>query len=450
MRTAGAYNYALSLTSQFYFCELPLRLDSYSSCLYACQYCFAAARGGKRPAKGIKLGDPLSLERLLADPKAVGTVIGEFIAHRQPVHFGGMSDPFPTVEADVGVSLRYLEVLKQHQYPTVISTKGTMVASPPYLELLRDGNFLVQLSFSSADSALARKIELGVPSPTSRLEAMERLAEAGVKTACRIQPLLPERAQDGIRLLELSSSAGAVHAAVEHLKVPVEDYRGIRRLGDAVSVDVPRYYASHGARRIGREWILPVEMRLPTVLEFRDRAHALGLSFGAADTDLLPLSDHKCCCSGADALLVQAAPFEHNYLGAVRRADKRGVITYDSLRGCWAPSGSIARMVNSRSRLQRSDGSPARVTDYIRANWNGRMNGASPKLFYGVEATGKVDFDGLLTYRMSDQLRQLIGTTHEGRQRHARSLAHKSGHPTRLREDGEHACKQPATGRLDA
>jgi hypothetical protein len=44
-----SYRYALSLTSQFYFCGLPLRLDSYKGCPSKCIYCFVGSRQGFYP-----------------------------------------------------------------------------------------------------------------------------------------------------------------------------------------------------------------------------------------------------------------------------------------------------------------------------------------------------------------------------------------------------------------
>lgn len=35
------YGSPISLTSQFYFCGVPLRLDTYSGCSHNCLYCFA-------------------------------------------------------------------------------------------------------------------------------------------------------------------------------------------------------------------------------------------------------------------------------------------------------------------------------------------------------------------------------------------------------------------------
>src|SRR5262249_25277318 len=40
------YTNPLSLTSQFLFCGLPLRLDSYRGCAFQCYFCYARYRGG--------------------------------------------------------------------------------------------------------------------------------------------------------------------------------------------------------------------------------------------------------------------------------------------------------------------------------------------------------------------------------------------------------------------
>jgi len=39
------YKYAMSVTSQFYFCGVPFRLDTSPKCLMNCAYCFAMAKG---------------------------------------------------------------------------------------------------------------------------------------------------------------------------------------------------------------------------------------------------------------------------------------------------------------------------------------------------------------------------------------------------------------------
>ena len=43
----NVYKYSLSITSQFYFCGIPFRLDTTPKCSLNCSYCFAMSRGGR-------------------------------------------------------------------------------------------------------------------------------------------------------------------------------------------------------------------------------------------------------------------------------------------------------------------------------------------------------------------------------------------------------------------
>ena len=106
------YRYSLSLTTQFYFCSLPLRLDSYSRCQFGCHYCFAKARGGNTASGKITAADPDRLERRLERVAGgrVASVVDEFLVERQALHFGGMSDPFMPLERTAQRSLSLLQL----------------------------------------------------------------------------------------------------------------------------------------------------------------------------------------------------------------------------------------------------------------------------------------------------------------------------------------------------
>jgi DNA repair photolyase len=410
MTAYARYKYALSLTSQFYFCGLPLRLDPYGDCLFSCQYCFAAARGGMRQSKGLQVADPDHLVRRF-EGRTLGStsVLDELIAVGQSIHVGGMSDPLPPIEAELGITKQLLSSLRDLQHPAVISTKSDLIVRDDYLNILHQGQFVVQISFGTRSDELAAEVEVGVVSPSRRKSVLERLIAAGVPTAARLQPVLPGREAEALEFVSELGELGVKHVGIEHLKLPIEKWSGTQRLSRALGKDLPNLYAAAHSVRVGREWILPVEERLPLIVEGRARAHSMGMSFGAADTDLLPLSDSSCCCSGIDRLLPESRSFEHNYLGAIRRADADGLVQLSVLEHVWAPEGSIAEMVNSRSRLPVKNGKGAGVRDYIRANWNGRSNGCSPQMFYGVEASLNTDQEGHMIYEISNDLKDLMG-----------------------------------------
>jgi DNA repair photolyase len=404
------YECSLGVTSQFYFCGLPVRLDAYSHCSYRCSYCFAAARGGQSRQRPLQVIDPAALRRRLnrVASGAIRGAIDEFISHRQPMHFGGMSDPFPPMESRHQITKQTLEVLTAHNYPAIISTKGTEVASTPYLRLLEEGRYLVQLSISSFDDELISRVDRGAPPPSERLRAMDALAKHGVPVSCRIQPLLPGREEDALRLIDLCAQAGARHVATEHLKLPIErKWPGTVALSRALGRDLHADFVAAGATRLGREWVLPVESRLPRQVRLRSQAHQAGVSFAAADNDLMLMSDGRCCCSGADDLPGFQDYFRFNYLEAAHRGLESGEIRFDALNEIWRPRGTVSRFVNSRSRLPARNGRGPGVEEYVRENWSGRPNGCSPELFHGVSLTARTDSLGMPIYGFDREAREL-------------------------------------------
>jgi hypothetical protein len=331
----------------------------------------------------------------------VRTVVDELLARGQPLHIGGMSDPLVRAEEAEGTTLRILDLLAETGHRAVVSTKGVELLDDRYLEALVRGRFIVQISLSSVDESLMRRVDLRAPSPTRRIEAMRYLSDAGVPVSVRVQPLLPTRERDAEDVIQASAEAGARHASFEHLKLGVESWPGTDGLSAALGLDVVADFRRRGARRVGRKWILPVDERLPRQLHLRDCAHRSGLSFAAADNDLLLLSDGECCCSGADLIAGFKDYYRFNYVEAVRLGLARNRISFDRLSDVWRPSATISSHVNSRSRMPVSDGRGAGVESYIRQNWNGRPNGHSPLALWGVTETGDSDRHGLAIYELT-------------------------------------------------
>ena len=409
------YRCGLGFTSQFYFCSLPLRLDPYSQCSFGCRYCFAAERGGARRGRGLQVLDVDALERQfnrISEGK-VRTAVDQLLAQGQPLHIGGMSDPFVRAEQVDGITLRTLNLLATIGHSAVISTKGVELLDDRYLDVLARGRFIVQVSLSSVDDSLMKRIDLRAPSPTRRIAAMRDLTDAGVPVTVRVQPLLPSRERDAEDVIEASAQAGARHAAFEHLKLGVESWKGTDALSATLGLDVVADFRRRGAERVGRKWILPITERLPRQLHLRDCAHRSGLSFAAADSDLLLLSDGGCCCSGADLIAGFNDYYRFNYVEAVRLGLADNRIDFGRLAHIWRPSATISSHVNSQSRLPAVNGRGAGVESYIRHNWNGRPNGHSPLALWGVSGAEELDRQGLAVYRVESEARSLYMQTQQ-------------------------------------
>ncbi|MCZ3378392.1 hypothetical protein [Rhizobium sp. AG207R] len=323
------------------------------------------------------------------------------LSARIPIHFGGMSDPFNPLEREMRTTFQMLEVLANFEYPTVISTKSDTCARKEYVNLLKQPNFVTQISLSSHSDEIVERIDVGAPNATRRLLAVRALAEAGASAACRIQPVLPKREEDVTELIDRLAQAGAKHVSVEHLKLAVEPSNH-GRLSSALGFDIKHYFEGMGSTRIGREWVLPIETRVSRQVEFRNRAHDNKMLYGAADSDLLHFSDGSSCCSGADLLGLQS-PFTFTFTQAIRAA-KNLRIEFRSIADEWRPQKSIALYVNSKSRLGESAG----IEAYIRHAWNGLAHGASPAMYYGVNPTDEYDSTGCRIYRLDPSVARLM------------------------------------------
>ncbi len=403
------YTTPLSLTSQFFFCGLPLRLDSYRGCAFQCSFCYARYRGGNTPDASVAPADPDTLQRTfdgaLRDENAPPPgMIGQFLRRRVPIHFGGMSDPFQGIEKRFQVTRRFLETLRTYQYPTVISTRSTLAATEPYLSLLREMKaVVVQFSFTSTVHRISRRFEPHSPRPAELLKTMEILAANGIPVTCRWQPYIPKIAEPPRRFVRRVAGAGARHVAIEHLKLPMETgHRLWPRLLAGSGRNLRNDYRDAGAKRDGREFVLPPEVKLPTILEVREAAREARLSLGVADNEFQYLSDTACCCSGVDRFPGFEGWFKHQIAHAVRR--RRGQrIVYGAIAGYWTPAGSVDRWLNSHSRSGRLGVSGGTLRDHIRFRWNDLESPFSPASFYGVVPTEELTPDGFRVFEWREE-----------------------------------------------
>jgi DNA repair photolyase len=394
------YTTPLSLTSQFSFCGLPLRLDSYRGCAFQCKYCFARNRGGNSPEESVRPANPSTILRRVNDSVAGRRdgVLAQFLNRRVPLHFGGMSDPLQPAERRYRVTEQILRGLLQSRYPTVLSTRGALIAESPYWELIRDLGAVVQFSFSSAKDSVAARVEPHATRPSLLLRAMDFLSVRGIIVTCRWQPYIPGLSESPNEFVPRLAAAGCQHLAIEHLKVPLERHENIWSSFPILGArGLTASYRESGAARVGRELVLPASEKIAIALQVRTVVHRHGMSFGAADNELQFLSDTPCCCSGVDRFRGFENYFKHQ-IGFALHSSRGHQIRYSAIAGEWTPDGSIDRYLNSRSRRSSRTGERGNMSDHVRARWNDPRSPDSPARFFGVFSTGSVDPSGNLIY----------------------------------------------------
>jgi DNA repair photolyase len=290
------YRYALSVTSQFYFCGMPFRLDITPKCELNCLYCFAMARGGRKTSNELLINYK-SFERKiiknLESNQPDFDINGEFLRQRQPIHFGGMSDPFSTKQT-TEIALKCIRLFNRYNYPLLVSTKNTTVFEQEgVLEVIKMGNNAVQISFSCFDENNAIIIEPNIPSPEERIKVIETLTKEGIHVIARIQPILTiwlkEIEQE---LIPALGKSGCKHVIAEFLKIPVERKSSmISYFIKALDWDVYNHYKMLNAKLIGREWILPNEKKLELLASLIKATHQWNMTFSCGDYGLNHIGD---------------------------------------------------------------------------------------------------------------------------------------------------------------
>lgn len=341
------YSGEFSVNNQLYFCGIPFRLDSYSGCTHNCAYCFARANS----QFNISVTMHGNQDKIIpADPKYFKSKLAlanrgmedrsdinvEWLRHRVPIHWGGMSDPFQPCERKYRVSQEYMDYLSLYKYPTVISTKGTpMLLEPEYLSLLKEGLYAVQTSLVCSDDLLLAQLEPGAPSATARLEALESLSAAGIWTAVRIQPMIPDTPieSDLGAFIARIAKAGVKHVLVESYKASSNSDR--TALMWKLFPGAINNFKYPDSNRQSHEKLIPSWRKWKYVKTARALCHEHGMTFGAADNDLRDQGDVVCCC-GIDNLPGFENFWRYQASQAAVIAKAKGVVSLEDMQEYWS------------------------------------------------------------------------------------------------------------------
>jgi DNA repair photolyase len=396
------YRYSTALTSQLPFCATPLRLDTYNNCGYGCAYCFAKTRQGFGREQPLKVANPEILKKRLKRvvKGEIASALDEFILRRIPFQLGGMSDPFSNIEAKTGVTLEYIKVLNEFNYPFIISTKGTLLSSGKYLEVIKHSNCYIRFSTTIINEGYRSSVDKKCPPLKDIISCAGLLSSYDLPVSLRFQPIIPGHELSSFDLLDEASKNGVKHISAEYLKVPMDaNLKFGSSLKRILSNNPVQHYRSLGAIKSGREFSLPLIVRQYWLIRMFEYARALGLSFGFADNDILHYSDGNSCCGAADIYLKDANFFRGNVLGAIKNKNDNDLILFDELLSHWIPNKKISSYLNSKARISIGNHDIPEWIGYLMKIWSGDLGVFKPSFFNGISNTLTLDEFGLPIYK---------------------------------------------------
>ena len=315
-----------------------------------------------------------------------------------------MNDPFSPWETGKGVTKETLQILADHDYPTILSTKSSQISNPGVLKILTSGNFYVRQSITPLPPKLAKLVERGVPSMDERLDSTRILAENDIPTSIRLQPIVYGYEYCAEELIISAAKAGAKHVSVEYLKWPIESQSKQFSTLQAIFPDMLREYKTLGATLVGRELVLPSETKFAPLSHLRKVAENLGLAFGYADNEFLLLNNFRSCCNGADKFLRDANFFEANITGILKRQLRKPYYKFELPQSTWVPTANVFSHLNSRSRPREIEfeSNRDRWSYYLRKKWNSNKHRGGPESYWGFWDTEEKDSNGNKIFRLHD------------------------------------------------
>lgn len=164
---------------------LHYNMNLYNGCQHRCIYCDSRSECYGLDHFDTEIRIKVNAIELLRDElsrKRFRGVIG----------LGSMNDPYMPLEAEVNLTGRALDVIREFRFPVHLLTKSDLVLKD--LETLREiARVYASVSFTitTVDEDLAAKVEPGAPRPSARLAAMRVLADNGIQTGVTMMPILP-------------------------------------------------------------------------------------------------------------------------------------------------------------------------------------------------------------------------------------------------------------------
>lgn len=180
-------------------------MNIYRGCQHQCIYC-----DSRSECYGIE-----DFREVLVKVNALELLRDELPRKREKgtIGTGAMSDPYGPLERGYNLTGQALQIISTWQFPLHLLTKSDMVLRD--LDIIAAINRVqarISFTVTTADDALAAKLEPGAPLPSRRYAAMARLAERGVPTGVLLMPVLPfiEDNEENIRgVVERAADAGA-------------------------------------------------------------------------------------------------------------------------------------------------------------------------------------------------------------------------------------------------
>ena len=163
----------------------PYVVNPYTGCQHGCSYCYARFMKrvtGHREPWGEFVDVKVNAPELLRNETRRKS--------RGRVWISGVCDPYQPLEEKYRLTRQCLAILIENNWPVIIQTRSPLVLRD--LDIIREaGDIEVGLSITTADDDIRNLFEPQAPPIPDRIQALDELHRAGIRTYAMIAPVLP-------------------------------------------------------------------------------------------------------------------------------------------------------------------------------------------------------------------------------------------------------------------
>lgn len=254
----------------FCTCLPKYNLNTYlGRCGHGCVYCYAV----KFPSF---TGQTLPREDLLEKIE----VMAANTRPKLPVMLSDCTDPYQPLEKKYKITRRCIEVLAKHKFPLLIVTKSNMVLRD--IDILKSTPTVISITITTLNEEISSFWEPNAPPPKLRIEALKKLADSGIITTARIDPIIPgvnDDLEEFEELVGVLAEIGVKQVTVSTLKPVRGFFRKLKELDYNLYQRLSRLY--HDGKWILGYKYLNEELRRSTMLRLRSIVLKYGLEFSS-------------------------------------------------------------------------------------------------------------------------------------------------------------------------
>jgi len=249
-------------------CPPKYTLNPYTGCTHQCIYCYITSyiphAFNCRPKEKL-------LEKVRKDIKKINRDL--------VVSMSNSSDPYPSIEKELKLTRRVLELFRKYDVRVLIITKSDLVVRD--VDILSSMRSSVSFTVTTVNEEVASMLEPHAPNPWKRIDAIKKLTDKGVRVSVRVDPIilhLNSSEKDVDDVISAVAEAGALHVVSSTFKPKFDSWRRFKKKFPTVSRKLYKYYFKLG-EKVGASRYLPLSIRKELLERVRKIALKHGLSF---------------------------------------------------------------------------------------------------------------------------------------------------------------------------